>query len=283
MLQNATQGREVVVGGGREDVPRRGEVDLIVEQVHRSDGATTGSVGRSAVEEALPVPRDVVGLGDDEQQVRRRRLVGARALQHPHVDRAARLSGEPDHGTQRAAADEVAPDAPAGPPVRRCGRHDHDDPPAGLDVAQAVLDPGQLRLPPRGQPVLPPEVGAQLVVPPGALPEGRLAHDRAEQAPREAVGAQGVADGQLDHAAVRDEAGSGDAAGRRIRVLPGEPGRSSGPGRGEQATHAAGRIEDRPAGHGGQIGDELRERIGGRRHPARRGVLEPPDQEAEGG
>lgn len=67
----------------------------------------------------------------------------------------------------------------------------------------------------------------QLVVPPGPLPEGRLAHDRAEQAPREAVGAQGVADGQLDHAAVGDEAGSGDAASRRIRVPPGEPGRSS--------------------------------------------------------
>ena len=80
------------------------------------------------------------------------------------------------HGAERAAAQELRPDPPAGRPGCRGWRHQHDGPAAGPQVSERMLSPGQFRLSLRRDAVLPARIAGEL--PPAASHGWRTAGGR---------------------------------------------------------------------------------------------------------
>ncbi len=143
-----------------------GKVDVVVEEFddrHRAGqagpflDAPVPVEGAPGVEHGLPHPGPVGSAaplggeppGVDEQHLRLRgRPVGP--AQHPQVQRHAvrgrRPGGQRDDGAQRAPAQQVGPDAPAGAAGRHRGRHQQHGGAAVPEPGERVLHPGQLGL-----------------------------------------------------------------------------------------------------------------------------------------
>ena len=171
--QSGDDGREAVpclgetlgcpLRGQRGQVPRRIQVDLIVEQVddrHRAADARLFVPGIAGE----PPPRDSdrrrVGYG--HHQHGRGHLVG-RAPQHPQVIQLIRR-GQRDDRPERALAQQLGPDPASGPARGRRLGHQDDRQPGRRQVGKGVLYPGQLRLHSRRDAVHPALVrGAQFL------------------------------------------------------------------------------------------------------------------------
>ena len=118
--------------------------------------------------------------------------------------------------------------------------------PRGLQVRQAVLDPGELGLPLRRQPVDPPAVVLELLEAPAPHVEGRVADERVRGGAGEGVGTDRVADADLGRAGSERQPGGGERGETGIDLLPEHPDvvrdrAEHRPGAARRIQHGAGR------------------------------------------
>ncbi len=200
---------------GRREVPGRGEVDIVVEEV---DGGQRPAVRRAVPRrrrrgrrsarprgggaDALPVGFVTAGGGaggevggvDDEELGGRGGPAAAGPAQHPQVQgdavRAARRRRQRDDGAQRAAAQQVGADAAAGAAGGGGGRHEEDRGAAGPEPGEGVLHPGQFGFGTGREAVLPAGVVGEFVMAPVAFVERRVAQDGVGGEVREGIGAR---------------------------------------------------------------------------------------------
>lgn len=90
------------------------------------------------------------------------------------------LSWHSDDAVHQIGLDDVLPNFPLAPRLGGQGAvsQHHADPPAGGQVVDHVLEPGEVGVARRGLPVLPPGVVSQLVRPPVGEVEGGIGHDK---------------------------------------------------------------------------------------------------------
>lgn len=194
---------------------------------------------------------------------------------------------EGDDGAKGAAAQQIGTDPTAGTARRGGGGHQQDRGAALAQMGQGVLDPGEFGLRTGGKAVLPAGVVGELVVPPVALVERRVAEHGVDRELRKRVGAQGVAGPHGDRAAldggVQGEAERGQRGEVGVGVLRVQGGRTA-----EGAQQGAGsrrRVENRTGGTDPRLhegGHQLGEARRGEGELARVGVELAAEEELEG-
>jgi hypothetical protein len=232
-----------VLRRGGVDVARRGQVDLVVEQV---DQRNVHRPGRIEVER--PFRAAVAEIDHPRRAAGGRRLGGSG--QEPQVHgllmRRGHARREGDDLGQGTAADHLGPDPTPGLAVGDRRRHHDDDPAAGRGVGVAVLQPRQLTLGTGRDTELPAGVEHQLVAAPVGHVRRGVAHHQVGSEVGPLIVTQGVAhpDGGLRRAhELRTR--TREARRRRVGVLAGQGDLGSGEHH-EQRPDPAGGVEHRP-------------------------------------
>ena len=296
----------------RADVPGGSQVDSLVEQVdgpHDPPGArpvtaspAAARLCRSAAERVPGFEHGVVDLlpagfrpgrcrawrfreiGEQDERVRRPGSL--RSFQDPQLERdvarPCRAGRQGRYGAERAAAQELRSDPPAGRPRCHGWRHQHDGPAAGPQVSERVLSPGQFRLGLRRDAVLPARIAGQRLLGPVTAGERRVADHRVGLQPAVGVLGQRIspAHGHFGLPAPGTEAELGQGGHRVVEFLAAGRGRSAFEDRGQGLAGAAGRVQHNPLAGVGEFRHQRGKRRRRRHHARRFGVL--PGQRLDG-